>query len=42
MRDCNEDDLEWVPCDCGEEDCFMQMQVCHNCEDTMARECDEY
>ena len=41
MRDCNEDDLEWVPCDCGE-DCEMQMQVCHNCDDIMARECDDY
>lgn len=37
MSNCNEEDLEWVPCECGEEGC--EMQVCHGCDDILANEC---
>ena len=36
-EECNEDDLEWVPCQCGDEYC--KMQVCHNCGDILATDC---
>ena len=37
-EDCNEDDLEWVACDCETENC--KQQICGGCDDVLARDCD--